>query len=56
VDVTVCRNCGSYKIGNKWLEGELYELLKNFLRGSIMHKGIKKEIRLYAGEISTGLR
>ena len=41
VDVTVCRNCGSYNIGNKWLEGELYELLKNFLRGSIKHKGIK---------------
>ncbi|KAA0004408.1 MAG: hypothetical protein FE043_00735 [Thermoplasmata archaeon] len=42
IEITVCRNCGSHKLESKWIEGSMEDALKNFLEGSIKHRGVKK--------------
>lgn len=49
IDVTVCRNCGAYKIESGWAHGELDELIRTFLEGHIRHEDIKN-FRVAVGE------
>jgi len=52
VEVTICKNCGSYRLDNRWMEGEPGELLKNFLEGNIRHREIKNfEVQIDGNEV-----
>lgn len=47
IEVTVCRNCGAYKVESGWAHGELDELIRAFLEEHIKHEGIKNfEVRV----------
>ncbi len=41
INITVCRNCGAYKLESAWVRGEPDELTRAFLEEHIEHKDIK---------------